>query len=321
MDQTNPEVTDTENTEVAEKPAELSPRDQRMAELARERFDEESGTKSEDAVAGPVDAAPEKRKFKIKVYGQEQEIDEDEVLRRVQTDIAAGQKLAQAKQAYATVRQQAEDIERQRREMMEMQARLHATNKAAEIPADATPDEIKAALDELDQSMDSLYEGDSDAAKKRMRSAFEKALKANKPVGLNGDEIAHRAAQFATQHLQNQQLQQAQQRVVQNIQQATESFKQEFPDIASDPRLFAYADKETEILMQESPNLSPLEIMRAAGQRIRQMNGKPTVRTQKTSRPSPVTGSRRAGLGEPEHPPPTTDDVIADMKRARGQPV
>jgi hypothetical protein len=220
--------------------------------------------------------------------------------------------------------QQAVEAERQAQQQMAQAAALQRQlqQRLAQIQAQPQsqtgPDDGK----ELEAALKSLYEGDLDGAKQMFSKVLQGRREATPAAVINPEQIAN----TVHQRLRAEQLAAQQQQYQKELIDAARTFEQEFPEIAQDPRWSQYADKETEIILAEDPTLPPLEVMRRAGRKVAELiapaNQTAARQLRKQSRPAPVSGlSGRASMGDPPPKPKTTADVINEMRRSRGQTV
>ena len=317
-------------SETRERP--VNPREQRLAEIAARRAqerDEEAGNGeamlaeegAREAAAAP--AAAEKpaaaavaaeglpQALKLKVDGAVVEISQEEALRRLQKDVAADRRLADATRILRDAQTQKEEAERLHQEL---QSRLASVKALPETPQSAADEQ---AIQEL---ADALIDGRIEEAKKGL-----KALMGRQPATPDVTQIAAVVETNVKRSLIAERERDAQQSFDQQLVEGLNQFREKFPDIANDPRLFAYANAESDLIAAENPGLSPAEIFARAGERVSQMvqpkqQTSQTRQGLKTLLERPVRGaSSAASLGESPKPPATVSSVIQKMREARGQ--
>lgn len=248
-----------------------------------------------------------KQHVRMNVYGQTEEVPLETALRRGQKDVAAERKLQEA-------------IERERRAAAAEQlanqrlAQLTATSADPVQPVDATPD-LKAALEQV-------YEGNLDAAAAKLQQLMGRPS----ATPINPEVIAAQVEQ----RLQHRAAADRQAQYDSDLLNAVTVFQDEFPDLAGDERLSGYFDKETELVMQKNPKMPLNDVVRTAAATIRKMvtpasSTVPTAQTRieaKRNAPSMVHGVRAPTIStKPDAPvnPKTARDVIAEMRKMRGQ--
>lgn len=246
--------------------------------------------------------------MRLKVDGQEQEIELSKVKATAQKNLAADRRLAEA-----AAREQG----------LQERERILLQRETALQQVQSKPPEVSGASDDVEakveSTLDAIYSGDEDAAKKAL---IELMAGRQQPTqaGLTPDDIDNRVRQ-ATQAAIAQQEKQRQ------LNSAVKRFQTEFNDIAGDPELWRMADNYTIDVANEHPDYEPYQIMQAAGNKVRdwlkQHRTDPSLsdRTErKRQAMRTVAGaSRPAQLGKDEPPAKTRSNVLDDMRRARGQ--
>ena len=315
--------------ETDEQEAPVSERDRRLAELAEQRAEEMRGDQPEEPE--PVKPPPQylierdgQTFVRAKVYGKETEIPFDEAIKRLQKDVAADQRLQEVAQMEAQIK--ARD-ERSRQVQQALSQHIEQLQQQAKTATPAEKEQIEQQVDDLadiDAAMETLYDGDPKQAAAALKKALQKMQTGRQTPTPQIDEnaIVTKAAQLMQAQAQEQARRVSEQQRAAEIESARQFFDDEYSEIANDPRLRAYADRETELILSENPALPPREIVKMAGDRIRQMLTPNSVdrKARKAGRSQPITG--RAGssaLPTPEAPAPTTKDVIAEMRKQRGQ--
>lgn len=266
--------------------------------------------------AAKPDGGPEifekdgKQFVRLKAYGQVEEVPLDVALRRAQKDVAAEKKLKEA-------------IERERRAAAAEQ--LAAQRLQSVKPVGTLPPEVQAGpsadlLNEVKETLKQHYEGDVEGAAERLAKVLAgrqqttpispEQIAAQVRADLQRDAAVQRKAKEEADQLS-----------------AFEVFEEKFGDIVQNPRLFAYADAEVSLLMQQDPSLSIEQAFIKAGETVRAMTQPavtpPDPRLQaKRSAPKPINASRIPSVSTQIEPPPkpiTHADVIARMRATRGQ--
>lgn len=118
------------------------------------------------------------------------------------------------------------------------------------------------------------------------------------------------------------------------------SFETDYPEIAQDPNLFRYADSLSDVIATEHPDWAPSQIMAEAGKQTRDwvasLGGtiaapvvKPPLAVPTTNsrqlakqqlRPAPVVRAvSRSTAASPDNAPLAPADVLAEIRRSRGQ--
>lgn len=312
----------------------LTPRELKMLEM-NQRIREERAVDAADAAAEPdeppaaaatpaapvvtppkADGGPEifekdgKQFVRLKAYGQVEEVPLDVALRRAQKDVAAEKKLKEA-------------IERERRAAASEQ--LAAQRLQSVKPVGTLQSEVQAGppadlLTEVKEALKQHYDGDVENAAERLAKVLAGRQQA---TPISPEQIA---AQVRADLQRDAAVQRKAKEEADQLS-AFETFEEKFGDIVSNPRLFAYADAEVTLLMQQDPSLSIEQAFIKAGETVRAMAqpAPPPIdpRLQaKRSAPKPINASRIASVSTQIEPPPkplTHADVIARMRATRGQ--
>lgn len=247
---------------------------------------------------------------RVKVYGEEKEIPYEDVVGTAQKNWAAEAQLRRVKEAWHTIQSERAKLEAERAEL------AANTNTAPPDTSDQNQDDDS----EVQSVVDAIYAGDEEAARKAL-AGFKKTLQGGKKgLDVDPDAIAKQAAQGVLQELQ-------QRAYKTSLKEGLETFKKEYPDIWGDERLVNLVDQETTRIQAEEPDLPPNKVMLEAGKRVRSWFGEKTTpgagsdrQERKARAGSPVRSLNQAAQTAP--PPAkrrTRQDVIADLKKSRGQ--
>ena len=109
-------------------------------------------------------------------------------------------------------------------------------------------------------------------------------------------------------------------------------FKDEYKDIIADDYLFRMTDESATRLLENNPGMTHREAFEQAGNTTREWVSKfapakpvddlENRRSKKRSAAQSIPkSSAKASIGKDAPPPPTNSDIIAEMKRLRGQPI
>lgn len=284
---------------------------EQLDQSRRERL-KEDGVDLADDSADDADEDPDEpeepvapKKVKLKVDGEEREVDESAVMdagiRALQKESAADRRLEEAtrllREAQIQVSKQTAPVEQPKAEKPEAK------------PDDGAEKEF----------IDALMTGDEDKA----RQAFRKALEASRPVVQETGRAAIPDPQRIAAEVKAQL----------SFESASEKFKGEYPEIVSDPYLAGIADQYLEVAIKSGDHKSWDSALTAAGKQTRDWIGKLKGEAQPTTPPT----TQRTGLAEKkrgidtipsasssasvaaEDEPESASSVIAAMKKARGQ--
>ena len=109
------------------------------------------------------------------------------------------------------------------------------------------------------------------------------------------------------------------------LEDAVKSFNEDYPDIAESEELRAIADRKTITLTQENPDWTPSQIINAAAEYTREWagislesNGRFNRKQKIVRQPKSVRASANSSK---ESVPMTPSEIVAEMRKARGQTI
>ena len=323
----------------------LSPRERAIEALVakrHEQFEEESNVdlsseeqevqEVEEVEENPAEAEPQERNqpvwedngvwyTTVKVDGEEVSVPFDDLKSSHQKDKASQKRFEEAA-AYA-------------KQVQEREAQLNAyihnlQQKENEEKSNTTQQDVEQKVEAkndpelIKQYHDALYEDDAEKAAELFKALTDTGRTTS--ATHNVDEAVERAMQrFMMQ--QQAQHQKAQEYAYQkSLDDAVKWFDSEYPDIANSPELRSIADNKTIGLTQQYPDWSPKDILKEAAESTRQW-AKESLSPEKNERATrkkkivkqPRQASASARIGEDEPAPQTSQDIIEEMKRQRGQ--
>jgi len=275
---------------------------------------ERVSNKGDDALGQWVVRVDGKPMFKTRVDGQERLIPLEVAHREMQKIGAGDERLRQASALQKQLDARAEQL---RRTEAELAARARSTAQVA--PIDDRALDTKAV-----ELVRSLVTESEDKAAAKLAEVLKTVRQA--PVApIDVDAITRQAAEVAERKLVERETNRA-------LKEGFEAFQTNYRDIASDPELFALADRRTDAIAAEHPEWSPGKVMEEAGKQTRewlrsigvptaQPQGQPPSNRQQRKeglRPLPTPQIARPVATEGEKPQ-TAADVVAEMRKARGQ--
>ena len=249
----------------------------------------------------------------VKVNGQDVVVPFEGLKSSHQKDVASQQRFQQAAHKERVLAQQEAQL---RQYAQSLQQRESAPSQQDE-PEDEF--DYKKTVEEYHQA---LYEDDADKAAQLLQT-----LTGRNQATPNIDEAVDRAVgqAFARRHAEQAKAQQlAYEREVQN---AVAWFDQEYPEIAQNPDLRAIADNQTVTLMKENPSWTPGQIIYAAAEYAKEWTNnnlasqQPNKRVERKKKivPQPKSARQSAKMSEDDSGPKTPEQVIEEMRQARGQ--
>jgi|HubBroStandDraft_4_1064222.scaffolds.fasta_scaffold00106_19 hypothetical protein len=263
--------------------------------------------KGEDPLGEYVVRVEGKPKFRTVVDGKERLIDLDDARRELQYGLAAKIRFDQAN-----------ELKRQ------LEAKLRAP---APTPVPAKP--AAPAIDDLALAQGlvrSLVSEPEDKAAAKMAETFRTIRQAAAPA-VDVNAVETRAAERALRTIAERENQRA-------LQSGLGRFKQDYPDIASDPDLFTLADKRTNDIAAANPTWAPEQVMLEAGKQTREWMAKLGVKPsnaavqqasnrqqrKETLVPMPQTRTTRPVAAKAEETDNSPQGIMAELRKSRGQP-
>lgn len=233
---------------------------------------------------------------RLKVNGEIKELTQDEYDRQLSKELAGDQKLRIAAEMEQRLRQREEELARREQQFQQPPQQ------------DAVPD-IDSALDEF---VGAIYEGDSDAAKAKMKAIIEQGRQSSTP---NMDQLVSTAATQVQATI-------AEERRKQDQIDGWNAFESEYGDIAGSDRLMAYADVVLKEVQAEKPEASISELYMETGKRTREqlgLNKQPVPRADanRENRKANLKPVPKAGSTVDKPKPTPQVDMSAAAKIAR----
>lgn len=272
--------------------------------------EEELGEKVEDPEmmefidsSGEVYQVPVTAAAKLKIDGEDVETPLDQALRRYQKGAAGDKKLQEASELKKTLEAKEQELTQKEQSILSQLKEADEQKKKGDL----SPDDHKGVIKDLASA---LVDVDEDRASESLNKLVEQLRpeKQKPQKSFSSKDVDKRV----DRRLANNQR-------MQMIRDAQNKFQKEYKDLAADEVLFNEVDRKTRELVMQSPESDPWEIIEKAAEQTKKWRDGLTKKPKKTKTPTPASG--RASIGEDEKPEPTRDDVINEIKKARGQPV
>jgi len=295
--------------------AEPDPKQETDAEVT----DDNGAGTSAPALPPEVVMQSGKAMLKLKVDGAERLVPLDTAIAQLQKGEAAEVRLQKA----AELRKQ---LDAREAELNQRQARQSSG------PPPATDAELEAEAKGL---VDSLLTDDPAVAAKKLTGVLVKVRQAATP-SIDENAIVSKAVQATRTTLKAESH-------AESLVTGLSKFQSEYPEIAKDPKLEAVADGMTDAIATENPSWTPEQVMLEAGKRTRawvdslrggdgsaqntSQNALDALATQRRDRKQnlrplpPARSQRQQAARQQEQRQETPADVVAEMRRARGQAV
>tara|TARA_Y100000401_G_scaffold41309_1_gene31381 strand:- start:600 stop:1592 length:993 start_codon:yes stop_codon:yes gene_type:complete len=311
------EVTETQTEEDITTPVNpLSAREKALEEIYNRRREEE-GVEDvqevlEDTPEAPVWHDGEKWLTKIKVNGEEVDVSFDSLKSSHQKDKASQEKF----QAAAVKERELLYREQQLQEQFE---KLKSQPSGQDVEKE---EEVSDVDDIVEKYHEALFQDDAVEAAKLLRTLASSGrgnATQNIQEVVNQAIVSHEARKKAEQeHIQRAAYQA-------ELEDAVKSFNEDYPDIAESEELRAIADRKTITLTQENPDWTPSQIINAAAEYTREWvgislesNGRFNRKKKIVRQPKSVRASANSSK---ESVPLTPSEIVAEMRKARGQTI
>lgn len=244
---------------------------------------------------------------KTKINGVEAEIPLAEVVKSYQKDSAASKRLEEAALQKQALERRAQELDERERLLNTLQAT--GTQQAQPSDMDATLDEV----------VNAIYEGDESKTKESLRNLVNSAGRTNATQQAEPLNVNDIASQVQTQI---------------EMQTAIKQFGVDFKDVVADPMLRNLADAYLDDELQTGGK-SFAEALKGAGEKTRQWVQQQAAAMGMKSAPERTTDDKQSFKenldnvrsaktrvsGDKNEQVPSASSVIAEMRKARGQPV
>lgn len=166
---------------------------------------------------------------------------------------------------------------------------------------------------------------DPEAVAAKKMAATLKKLRGSPQVDVN--MVAHRAAAVARQEIAAEGTSKA-------LATGLSKFQQAYPEMTEGSELYLIADRKTTAIAEENPDWTPEQVMLEAGKQTRDwvtsIGGKPAPKTvvklsqerqqlKQNLKPMPQARSARPAAAQDANAAESPQDVMAEMRKARGQ--
>jgi len=311
----------TEDQPVEEISASVNPasaREKALEDIYNRRREEE-GVPEEDAEEF-IENAPEAPVWhdgkqwvtKIKVNGEEVNVPFDSLKSSHQKDRASQEKFQAAaiKERELLYREQ------------QLQEHIKQLNSQPSQQDVEQQEEVSDVDDIVEKYHEALFQDDAAEAAKLLRTLASSGrgdATQNIQEVVNQAIVSHEARKKAEQeHIQRAAYQA-------ELEDAVKSFNENYPDIAESEELRAIADRKTITLTQENPDWTPSQIINAAAEYTREWagislesNGRFNRKQKIVRQPKSVRASANSSK---ESVPMTPSEIVAEMRKARGQTI
>jgi len=309
--------------EVVEQPAEeemtaavnpLSAREKALEEIYNRRREEEYVEEEveENAPETPVWHDGEQWLTKIKVNGEEVQVPFDSLKSSHQKDRASQEKFQSAavKERELLYREQ------------QIQEQLKQLNSQPSSEDVGQVEETSDVDDIVEKYHEALFQDDAAEAAKLLRTL---ANSGRSNATQNVEEVVNQAilSHEAKKKAERQHIERAAYQA--ELEDAVRSFNDSYPDIAESEELRAIADRKTITLTQENPDWTPSQIINAAAEYTREWAGTSIESNSRFNRKQKIVRqpkSVRASAGNSKDSVPLTpSEIVAEMRKARGQTI
>ena len=317
----------------------LSPREQAMEELIAKRneeFEQEANVvlpseepEETEELEEVVTVDSESPFFKdegvwytnVKVDGEDIRVPFDDLKSSHQKDKASQKRFEEAAEYARRIQHREAQLNAYVQQMQRQQAEQQPPPSQDAEPAQEQPDD---SPDLIKKYHEALYEDDADKAAELFKALTNRGR--SQPATQNVEEVVHEVLGRTIAQQRAQSERQQQWAYQKSMEDAVKWFDGEYPDIAGVAELRSIADNRTIDLTREHPDWSPQQIIQEAAETTRQWakeylspekNERATRKRKIVQQPKSASASSR--IGEDEPAPQSTQDIINEMKQARGQ--
>lgn len=251
----------------------------------------------------------------VKVNGQDVVVPFDGLKSSHQKDIASQQRFQQAAHKERVLAQQEAQLRQYAQSLQQRESAPSIQDEPEEDDFD-----YNKTVEEYHQA---LYEDDAAKAAELLQT-----LTGRNNATPNIDEAVNKAVGQAFARRQAEQAKAQQLQYEREVKHAVGWFDQEYPEISQNPDLRAIADNKTVTLMKENPSWTPGQVIYAAAEYARHWANSnisnqplPNERAERKKKivPQPKSARKSAKPSEDDSGPKTPEQVIEEMRQARGQ--
>jgi hypothetical protein len=260
--------------------------------------------------AGNIYKVPTTAKYKAKVDGAEQDVPIEQLARSYQKGASADKRLEEASKALKDIEAKQRELTDKERAFIDSQQVLEQKKESGEI---STKDYRATARDLLS----ALTDEDEDDPEGRIAEILS-GLSPRQTV-IDTDQIAEKALARIREREESIRVNALEKESL----EANKKFEDEYQDVISDPIAYDAAKSLAARKWAERPDARPWEIASEVGNEIRVWKGTvqtPSQQTRQKPVTTPKTVSSRASINT-EPKTETRADILAEMKKSRGQPV
>ena len=294
----------------------ISAREKALEEIYNRRREEEHVEEEVEEVVDspdtPVWYDGEKWLTKIKVNGEEVDVPFDSLKSSHQKDKASQEKFQSAaiKERELFYREQ------------QIQEQLKQLNSQPPTKDVEQEEETSDVDDIVEKYHEALFQDDAAEAAKLLRTL---ANSGRSNATQNVEEVVNQAilSHEAKKKAEREHIERAAYQA--ELEDAVKSFNDSYPDIAESEELRAIADRKTITLTQENPDWTPSQIINAAAEYTRdwagislESNGRVNRKQKIVKQPKSVRASANSSK---ESVPLTPSEIVAEMRKARGQTI
>lgn len=261
----------------------------------------------------------------VKVNGKELKVPREKVdaaggVVAYQKNAAASELLNQASAEARRVKEEAEALERRRRELDEREQRFtQAQLVTAQKPAPPVSDDAQKAL--ARQYHDAMLDGDIDKADELLLQISA----AQKATAVNPDEIASIAVKRAREELTAEERRKQAEKFEAERLEAVAEFPTKYKDLSSNDIARDLVDDQTKRIYREHPDWGAKAIIDEAAKRVRELikSVAPTTASEKVDAKRNLTQIRAGSARSVNRPPPkpqTGSEYVSSLRHQRGLP-
>ena len=268
--------------------------------LSAGRGSEEPAEEVIEEVEEEVEEAPAEPMITIKVDGEEQQVTQAYV---IEQGIRAAQKESAADRRLRIASEKEKEIRAREQQLMQY---------AQQVQQQASTTAAPEAKERAKKLIEGIFEGDEDAAIEAAANFLGTPQAIPDTPRINPDDIAAQVLRSV------------------DLKQAIGAFDEQYADITSDPILRGLANEFSGQLLDTHPEYTPSQNLTEAGKLTHDWMQQRGMRMAEEGESLRVAAKQRAVGNKPrtahgrsikprEAPPPTRSDIVAQMRKARGQ--
>jgi hypothetical protein len=299
----------------------VNPREAAMKAIIANR-NKELGVKQEsDEDEDNEDDSQSTKLYEVKIDGASTEVDLDTLIRSYQKDSTASKRLDEASKKFKEIKTLEDSLLEKQKDLEKIEQALKENKSKEKVSTDSEESEEQTL--NLSDLVEQIREGDKEDAVKAMEAIYN-SLKNKKDVDQTSVKaVVTQAIREEKEQLEKAQKESAERRLKEEMAEAEKKFSEVYAKEMESDDFFDLAVMEDNKLQRDPTwdSRSLEERYIEAGNRAKVwMSKREDERQKKKEKATGVSqNSSRKGVETPIKKPKTPSDVIANMRKARGQ--